>query len=419
MEEDYQQAVRVEGYIVGLVQRYTLASRPCQPRTTLISDSPHSLHRRSPCFFTEKHRELLDPVLQPQPDLSANPTSQKWGCDLLEEEACGVEGPSLEDDSYLALPYPQSRSHSLTERLPSPLPFAEPKSGAGVFEPPSPQNFIHPQLQTINHKQNLLSACFIPGQAWHAPVHSPRPHNPTRSKPVQTATNGDRPNPKPKGMKKSHNERQRAKKSSSKTSRSQSENSLLGQQVLLERRYSATERHQNAPGADPQPPSSSHGGSRRWRSNLELSQDEGDGPAPQAHRRQQRRARGGHPSAHAKPHPCCQRHRADVQERAPLCQEEDGYAVPVPAESESSMSEAYSPASSSLSSDSDESGGLVWPQQLPPRLAAASSSSSPSPQTTANATSQPKAFVKIKASHALKRKILRFRSGSLKVMTTV
>ncbi|KAL3056882.1 hypothetical protein OYC64_007375 [Pagothenia borchgrevinki] len=85
------------------------------------------------------------------------------------------------------------------------------------------------------------------------------------------------------------------------------------------------------------------------------------------------------------------------------------------------MSEVYSPASSSLSSDSDDFGGLVWPQQLPPRLASSSSSSSPSPKTTANANVniQPKAFVKIKASHALKKKILRFRSGSLKVMTTV
>lgn len=89
-----------------------------------------------------------------------------------------------------------------------------------------------------------------------------------------------------------------------------------------------------------------------------------------------------------------------------------------PGESEFSMSEVYSPASSSLSSDSDE-GGLVWPQQLPPRLAPSSSSSSSSPQASSKASSQPKAFVKIKASHALKKKILRFRAGSLKVMTTV
>lgn len=420
-EEDYQQAVRVEGYIVALIRRYALASRPRQPRAALMPDATgrNSIHRRAPCLFTEKL--LLDPVLLPQADLSTKPTNQKWGCDLLEEEACGGEAPSSEGDSYLSLPYPQSRSHSLTERLPSPLPFVDPNVGA--FEPPSPQNCIHPHLQTIHHKHNTVSACFIPGQAWRAPVPSLRPCNPVRSKSIQTATSDDRPSSKPKSTKKNHTERQRAKKSGSKTSRSQSENSLLGQQVLPERRYSTTERHQNNQVTGPQPANNSQSGRRRWCSNLELSQDEGETPGAQGHKHKQRKARSGHPghpSTHPKPHHCYQRHRPEVQERAPLCQEEDGYAAAAaPAESESSMSEVYSPASSSLSSDSDESGGLVWPQQLPPRLASTSSSSSPSPQTTANAAAQPKAFVKIKASHALKRKILRFRSGSLKVMTTV
>ncbi|MCJ8733121.1 hypothetical protein PDJAM_G00219410 [Pangasius djambal] len=74
--------------------------------------------------------------------------------------------------------------------------------------------------------------------------------------------------------------------------------------------------------------------------------------------------------------------------------------------SDSSLSETCSPGSSSRSSDSDESRGLVWPQQVPPCV----------PSFSQNA---PTAMVRIKASHALKRKILRFRSGSLKVMTTV
>lgn len=74
--------------------------------------------------------------------------------------------------------------------------------------------------------------------------------------------------------------------------------------------------------------------------------------------------------------------------------------------SDSSLSETCSPGSSSRSSDSDESGGLVWPQQVPPYV----------PSVSQNAST---AMVRIKASHALKRKILRFRSGSLKVMTTV
>ncbi|GAA6218286.1 dapper homolog 3-like [Lates japonicus] len=422
-EEDYQQALRVEGYILSLIQRHTLSPRPCQPRTTLSPDPPYcsvsghsSLHRRTPSLSTEQR--LPDPHFQPHIDLLANPKSQSWGCDPLEGEACGGEAPSLEEDCYLALPYPQSRPHSLAGRLPSPLPSLDPNCGVGALdlccEPASPQHYLHPQ-PPIHHKHNLVSAQYIPGQACHAPVRSPRHYNPEQPKASRTS-------------KKSHNDRQRSKKSSSKTNRSQSENSLLSQRVLPERRYSTTERHQGRgdPAQNQGQITGPHMGnnSQRWCSNLELSQDEGESRAGQAHRRPPRKARHGHSCPHSQPQNYHQqqhteRWHQDFQERAPLCQGEEGYAGAAPAESESSMSEVYSPASSSLSSDSDESGGLVWPQQLPPRLASTSSSSSPSPQAAANAPSQPKAFVKIKASHALKKKILRFRSGSLKVMTTV
>ncbi|XP_008274124.1 dapper homolog 3 [Stegastes partitus] len=436
-EEGYQQALRVEGYILGLIQRHTLSPRPCQPRTTLSPDPPYcsasghsSLHRRTPSLTTEQR--LPDPHLPPHVDLLANPKSQGWSCDPLEGEACGGEAPSLEEDCYLALPYPQSRPHSLAGRLPSPLPSLDPNCGVGALdpsrEPPSPQHYLHPQ-PPIHHMHNLVSAQYIPGQACHAPVRSPRHYNPEQPKPSRVATSPDHPNSKSRTSKKSHNERQKSKKSSSKAGRSQSENSLLGQRVLPERRYSTTERHQGrgdpaqnpCQATGPQVGNNSYNGSRRWCSNLELSQDEGETNAGQVHRRPPRKTRHGHPCSHSQPQNYHQQQRwhQDFQERAPLCQGEEGYGGAAPAESESSMSEVYSPASSSLSSDSDESGGLVWPQQLPPRLASTSSSSSPSPQATANAPSQPKAFVKIKASHALKKKILRFRSGSLKVMTTV
>ncbi|XP_071981556.1 dapper homolog 3-like isoform X2 [Engystomops pustulosus] len=52
--------------------------------------------------------------------------------------------------------------------------------------------------------------------------------------------------------------------------------------------------------------------------------------------------------------------------------------------------------------DEEEEGGLVWPMQLPPR----------------DAEGRPQMF-KVKASQALKKKIMRFHTGSLKVMTTV
>lgn len=58
----------------------------------------------------------------------------------------------------------------------------------------------------------------------------------------------------------------------------------------------------------------------------------------------------------------------------------------------------------------------MWPQQL----VAATAASGPGAGAGGGAPAGPaKVFVKIKASHALKKKILRFRSGSLKVMTTV
>ncbi|CAB1420648.1 unnamed protein product [Pleuronectes platessa] len=437
-EEDYQLALRVENYILGLIHRHTLSPRPCQPRTTLSPDPPFcsasahsSLHRRTPSLTTE-HR-FPDPNLQQRVDLLSTPKRQSWGCDQLEGEACGGEALSLEEDRYLALPYPQSRPQSLAGRFPSPLPSLDPNCDVGALdlccEPSSPQHYLHPQAP-IHHMHNLVSAQYIPGQACHAPVRSPRHYNPEQPIPNRAASSPDHPNPKLRPLRKSLNERQRSKKSSSKTNRSQSENSLLSQRGLPERRYSTTERHQGRGEVaqnQGQVPGPQVGiGGQRWCSNLELSQDEGETRAAQSQRRQPRKTRYGHPCPHSQPQNYRQqqpqhneRWHQDLQERAPLCRGEEGNTGAAPAESESSMSEVYSPASSSLSSDSDESGGLVWPQQLPPRLASTSSSSSPSPQVAANAPSQPKAFVKIKASHALKKKILRFRSGSLKVMTTV
>ncbi|XP_033833137.1 dapper homolog 3 [Periophthalmus magnuspinnatus] len=428
-EEDYQQAMRVEGYILSVIQRHTLSPRPCQPRTTISPDptySSTSLHRRTPSLTSESRP--LDPYLQPYVDLLGHPSSQIRGCDLYEGEACGGEAPSLEEDCFLALPYPQSRPHSLTGRLPSPLPFLDPNCGAGALdlcgELTSPQHFRNPQPPI---HQNLVNAQFVPGQGGHAAIQSPRHYIPCQSKQrIQTITSPEHQN-KAKASKKNHNERQKAKKSNGKN-RSQSENSLIGQGMLPERRYSTTERPQGR--ADPAYNQAiqmgRNNGNRRWCSNLELSQDEGESHTPQASRRPPRK-RNGHSYQQQQSHTYYQQHRqqwqhSDYHQRAPLCQEE-AYPRAIPAESESSMSEVYSPGSSSISSDSDESGGLVWPQQLPPRLAmGSSSSSSPSPQANAAVNgnaSQPKAFVKIKASHALKKKILRFRSGSLKVMTTV
>ncbi|MGH0184712.1 UNVERIFIED_CONTAM: hypothetical protein FKN15_015904 [Acipenser sinensis] len=90
--------------------------------------------------------------------------------------------------------------------------------------------------------------------------------------------------------------------------------------------------------------------------------------------------------------------------------EKSNYTTNCFGDSESSLSEVDFAGESTTSSDTDESGGLAWPQFGNPAAPVA-----PSEMTSAQA----KAFVKIKASHNLKKKILRFRTGSLKLMTTV
>ncbi|CAK6432036.1 unnamed protein product [Pipistrellus nathusii] len=97
--------------------------------------------------------------------------------------------------------------------------------------------------------------------------------------------------------------------------------------------------------------------------------------------------------------------------------EQSNYTTNCFGDSESSASEeAEFAGESTSSSDSEESGGLLWSQfvqTLPiPGVAAG-------PPDLHRRGNPAKTFVKIKASHNLKKKILRFRSGSLKLMTTV
>ncbi|XP_015422007.1 PREDICTED: dapper homolog 1 [Myotis davidii] len=92
--------------------------------------------------------------------------------------------------------------------------------------------------------------------------------------------------------------------------------------------------------------------------------------------------------------------------------EQSNYTTNCFGDSESSVSEGEFAGESTSTSDSEESGGLIWSQfvqTLPIQAVTA-------PDLHSNPT---KTFVKIKASHNLKKKILRFRSGSLKLMTTV
>ncbi|XP_067830925.1 dapper 1-like isoform X2 [Heptranchias perlo] len=195
-----------------------------------------------------------------------------------------------------------------------------------------------------------------------------------------------------------------------KTCRSQSENSLLNKQaVMASIKYNTVERDEVALARQQRPRRQPSGNYRRWKSTAEICRGEeaavgGDGGQRRTRRCQKAPAQGQLGSDS----------EGSTRGRDPG-QGEEGGGYPAGncfGDSESSLSEAESPGFSTCSSDTDdEAGGLVWPQQVTPQASSSSATGRNAPQ--------PKVFVKIKASHALKKKILRFRTGSLKVMTTV
>lgn len=343
---------------------------------------------------------------------------------------------------------------------------ARPDSSSETDSPQLFHNYPFPPAlskphQPLSPDEQLVNAEYIPAQPCRASTrayahHHSNPHkgsgvakpnrstySPERGHPHQeqqpTASQNQpyRSRGGPKKCRLNEDRSGASRKLGKKACRSQSENSL---QRAPEHRYNTVERDGGGSGSGGRGSRGSQsrskkqqqgGGSyRRWQSTLELSQDEADqtpaqvpmqGSSASNQRdhcgRRTRKSRPTHTS-YAYPHHHHSHHHQHMEyqlerDQVPLCEPSEDYPHPGHGESESSMSEADSPDSSSLSTDSDESGGLVWPQQLSPQL------SLPSPPAPPGAPLQPKAFVKIKASHALKKKILRFRTGSLKVMTTV
>ncbi|XP_066560100.1 dapper homolog 3 [Amia ocellicauda] len=414
--EDIQQAHRVETYILGLIQRRVLPLRPSKPRTSFNSDPHKGLARQNSLC-----RRPPEPVYPQGGHSAVSPSFEvpMWGC------------RSLDEDDYVGMPLNSEESLSLLYSRPKPAPLAAVRPASLDYpcsaaleptssEPESPEHYQgYPVPRSPPSDDQMVSAQYIPAQQPCRAQQSGR--NPSQRPPGKSGKSRvevpryspERCHPRPKGTPKKcrfTEEKQAPRKPGRKACRSQSENSLLGQRVALERKYNTVDRDGGARGCQSRPRRQQAGttGYRKWRSTLEISQDEGEIlPGNQAPRRFRKpRQPPQYPYNH--PHP-----DVDFQERAPICRPEDGYPAPCLGDSESSLSEADSPGSSSLSSDSDESGGLVWPQQLPPQLVG-----TPSP-TSPPCGPPPKAFVKIKASHALKKKILRFRTGSLKVMTTV
>ncbi|XP_027701833.1 dapper homolog 3-like [Vombatus ursinus] len=286
----------------------------------------------------------------------------------------------------------------------------------------------------------LVKAQYIP--AAHGGVRGPPVARAARRKgpPPPPLTRGrsvelspPRERPRPGGARKGRFPDGAARRGSprgKKAARSQSENSLLNRPGAGpgEPKYHTVEREEPRPARPRRTPAgAAPASSRRWRSTAEISGEEAEGGrrVKAAPRGGGGRAVGGVPGPSPAPprrllYGCagsdseCSAGRGGAVGRRgpPLGGSGSGYG-PAYGESESSASDGESLAFSSASSDSEGSGGgLVWPQQLAAASAAAGPGGGPG-------GGQGKVFVKIKASHALKKKILRFRSGSLKVMTTV
>ncbi|KAA0704423.1 Dapper -like protein 1 [Triplophysa tibetana] len=386
-EEDYRQAQRVETFILGLIQSRSLSLRPNKPRTSLGPET-RGVVRQSSLSYKES------PYSPERSNSSPSPERHAWS------------RPGLDEEQHVRYPKPALAGIRSTS-LDFPCAALDPSSS----ETESPQHFQgYPPTRSASSDEQLVNGQYIPAQPCHAQTRATPQRAHVTPKPACGTYSPERVPAKTRAAQKKcrfTEEKVTSKKPGRKACRAQSENSLLGQRVS-ERKYNTVEldASRSVQPKTRRPPGTS--GHRRWRSTLELSQDEAEPPSEQPIRRSRKPRPAPPPCVYTQPpqHHHQPHLHAEFPQRAPLCLPD-----PVAGESESSLSEAESPGSSSLSSDSDESGGLVWPQQLPPQLAP--------PSPPAGTPPQPKAFVKIKASHALKKKILRFRTGSLKVMTTV
>lgn len=363
-EEDIQQAMRVETYILGLLQRR---------------------HFRSTAGLDSEPDRWQD--LHTYPQLSHGQSEWQEWAQLSEEE----NESETQDRYYMNRPSPQIGPTSLSSK--------EAESSLeihGVKEVYDSSNDSPHHQPLYNERRPTMSDTVKPH------VHTCCNHTcvPMSSTPECR----DQPVPSQKWAllqsltRRVPEERwttlgERQTKS---TCRSRSEDSCVSQEWATqpEHKYYTVGRDIGRHHSDEFYPSNQ----RLWCSSADLSQEEDDG----IFREDVHELRGNSfPIKHTSVQFVEQDQRS--QERA--------VAATAPLDgSDSSLSETFSPGTSSVSSDSDESGGLVWPQQLPPRLPPSSSSSSQNPSN---------AVVKIKASHALKKKIMRFRSGSLKLMTTV
>ncbi|XP_050990562.1 dapper homolog 3 [Labeo rohita] len=369
-EEDIQQAMRVETYILGLLQRRHLRS------TADLNSDPdqwHVLHTYPPTY--------------PQLDQSE---WQEWAT-LSEEE----NEHESQDRYYVNLPNAQTGPTSLSSEEPESSlemdQYAVEEVYASSSDSPRHQPVYIKRRPTMSDtmKPHVHTCCNHTCVPASSTPESREQHQPIPSQKWALLRSLARRSPEEKWT----TPRETQTKS---TIRSRSEDSCVSQgwAAQSEHKYYTVGRDMGRQHSDEFYPS----GQRLWCSSADLSQEEDEGIFREdLHEFRLYQLPAKRTSVH-------------FVEQDQRVQERSEAAIAPTDGSDSSLSETVSPRTSSVSSDSDESGGLVWPQQLPPRLPPSPSSSSQNPSNV---------VVKIKASHALKKKIMRFRSGSLKLMTTV
>uniref|UniRef100_A0A672FDZ6 Dapper homolog 3-like n=1 Tax=Salarias fasciatus TaxID=181472 RepID=A0A672FDZ6_SALFA len=402
-QQNHQPVQKVETYILGLIQRRALSTRPAKPRTSL----PSVFRQSSLC---RKDEQLLIKPQGTTPSLSEgiaqqaylNNDQEHYTMKGVKKDAPNPYHHHLEPNVQHQLGLYSTLQQPAISQATSSCSVLQSHQDSDPSDPDSSQYFHNysssPPAVTMPHQpssrdEQLVNAEYIPAQPCRASTRAfaHRHTNPCKgrgmtklNRSTYSQERGHQQQSRGGPKKCRSNEDRSGRKAVKKACRSQSEYSL---QRAPERKYNTVERDGGGSGS----------GGRGSRS----SQDH----CPRRTRKSRLpNASPVHPDNH---------HLQSHQQHGEYHRASEDYPHPYQGDSESSLSEADSPESSSLSSDSDESGGLVWPQQLSPQT------SIPVPPVQPGAPLHPKAFVKIKASHALKKKILRFRSGSLKLMTTV
>ncbi|XP_026581187.1 dapper homolog 3-like, partial [Pseudonaja textilis] len=433
--EAASQGQRVESYISRLLRRRSQLVRGTKPRTSLSSEPPAKGGVVRQSSLCKRPPELLP--LQAE---RRHPPAMERGSST--PSPCGHEGGAAVTTARVWSSWDAAAERTLAAKTmvedfhPPPSNLRKPPKLQALAQgrPPSIDHYdtVYPSSPLLDREGGslrgsgqepvsyeseeggclMVKAQYIPAQQppWAQQAHragrkKPPPLTKGRSVELSPERVPLLVRERPRGAGRKGGGRKSSPKSK-KAARSQSENSLLNRSRL---KYGTVDREESAQKLSRQRRLQGNvdSGYRKWSSTAEISQEElSPGSTMEPARGQQ----GPGPAGYTYPgsdSECS----GEPARRAPVCRLEDGL---VGGDSESSLSDGDSPPpySSGASSDTDESGGLVWPQQLSPQLVSASG---PGKATSG----QPKVFVKIKASHALKKKIMRFRSGSLKVMTTV